>query len=93
MNLWKPLAIVSTSALVFVVGYQAASAGSGGGGSQSVQGKQPNMEAALKSSEATIASLEKAEHDKGGWRANALALEKIVQNEIKRGIAFADDKK
>ena len=29
MNLWKPLALVSTSALVLVIGYQAASAGGG----------------------------------------------------------------
>jgi hypothetical protein len=87
MNLWKPLAIASTSALALVVGYQAASAGPAPQPS-GIEEKQPHMEAALASLNAAHASLQKAEHDKGGWRAAAVRATETAISETKRGIAF-----
>ncbi len=84
MNLWKPIALVSLTGLVVSIGVQTASAAGG------VCHDQPNMAAALTGLRAARASLEKAEHNKGGWRVEAL---KHVDNAIKetdRGCAFAD---
>ena len=92
MNLWKPLALVSTSALVLVVGYQAASAGGGQPQPSSITDKQPNMEAALTKLKEAKADLEKAEHNKGGWRANAVIATDLAISETKRGIEFANSK-
>jgi hypothetical protein len=91
MNLWKPLAIVSTSAFVFVIGYQAASAGSAGSGTTVIaDNKQPNMETALTKLKEARAALDKAEHNKGGWRANAVIATDLAISETKRGIEFAN---
>jgi hypothetical protein len=90
MNVWKPLALVSTSLLVLVVGYQAASAGPAPAPAPSSVEGQPNMEAALASLQSARASLEKAEHDKGGWRAAAKSATDTAIAETKKGIAFAD---
>jgi hypothetical protein len=94
MNLWKPLAITTTSLLTLVVGYQAAFANSGSNASASapeagVCHDQPNMAAALGSLRAARASLDKAEHDKGGWRAGAVTATNTAISETERGCAFA----
>ena len=53
---------------------------------------QPNMTAALEALRSAKASLEKAEHNKGGWREAALkATEKAIA-ETERGCASADKK-
>jgi hypothetical protein len=88
MSLWKPLALVSTSAFVLLIGYQAASAHAASPTGTTVAG-QPNMEAALGHLQAARASLQAAEHNKGGWRAAALASTDNAIVETKRGIAFA----
>jgi hypothetical protein len=89
MNVWKTLALASTSALILVVGYQTASAGPAPAPAPASIEAQPNMEAALASLQSARASLEKAEHDKGGWRAAALKATETAIGETKRGIEFA----
>jgi hypothetical protein len=89
MNLWKPLALASTSALILVVGYQAASAGPAPAPAPTgIEERQPNMEAALASLQSAHASLQKAEHDKGGWRAAAARATETAIAGTKRGIVF-----
>ena len=51
---------------------------------------QPNMQAALDQLRSARASLEHAEHDKGGWRAKAIEATDKAINETKRGCEFAD---
>lgn len=49
---------------------------------------QPHMQAALAALRAARDSLSKAEHDKGGWRAAAIASTDRAIAETNRGIAF-----
>ena len=90
MNLWKPVALASISALTLLVGYQAASAhgapAPGGGACHD----QPNMAAALGELRSARASLDKAEHNKGGWRSNAITATNTAIAEAERGCAVAD---
>jgi hypothetical protein len=88
MTFWKPLALGSTSAFVMMVGYQAAFANAASPSGTSVAG-QPNMEAALGHLQAAKASLQAAEHNKGGWRAAALSATETAISETRRGMAFA----
>jgi hypothetical protein len=90
MTAWKPLALASTTALVVLVGYQAANAGSAQTATPSVAGPQPNMEAALGHLRDARASLEKAEHNKDGWRVKAIESTELAIKETQRGIAFAN---
>ncbi len=83
MNLWKPIALVSLGGLVVSIGVQTASAAG-------VCHDQPNMAAAVSSLKAARASLEKAEHNKGGWRAKAIEATEAAIRETDRGCAFAD---
>jgi hypothetical protein len=93
MNLWKPLAISSTALLTLVVGYQAAFANSGSSDTSApamgVCHDQANMAAALGSLRAARASLDHAEHDKGGWRGAAIGATNNAIAETERGCAFA----
>jgi hypothetical protein len=82
MNVWKPIALVATAGLVASVGIQVAHAG--------VCHDQPNMAAAAASLKAARASLEKAEHNKGGWRVAAIEATDKAIAETDRGCAFAD---
>jgi hypothetical protein len=81
MNVWKPIAIVATAGLVASVGMQAYAG---------VCHDQPNMAAAAASLKAARASLEKAEHNKGGWRVAAIEATDKAIAETDRGCAFAD---
>jgi hypothetical protein len=83
LNLWKPIALVSIAGLVFSVGAHVASAAG-------VCHDQPNMAAALTSLRAARASLDKAEHNKNGWRAAAVEATAKAIAETERGCAFAD---
>jgi hypothetical protein len=89
MNLWKPLALVSSSALALLVGYHASFAGSAAT-PKPVAGNQPNMEAALGHLRDARTFLDKAEHNKGGWRAKAIESTDVAIRETARGVAFAD---
>jgi len=59
-----------------------------GGASHSKIAGQPRMEKALTALTDARALLEKAEHNKGGWRASAIAATDKAIAETKRGIAF-----
>ena len=83
MNYWKPVALLSIAGLVASVGLQTARAAG-------VCHDQPNMAAALTSLRAARASLEKAEHNKGGWRVKAIEATDTAIKETDRGCAFAD---
>lgn len=51
---------------------------------------QPHMEAALKSLQEARAQLQQAEHNKAGWRVQAIKdLDKVIAD-VQAGIAAAD---
>jgi hypothetical protein len=72
MNVWKPLAIVSTSALVLIAGYQTASAKAGNPAPTSIEGDYRRMHAALDALRVARDHLMNAEHNHGGWRERAV---------------------
>jgi hypothetical protein len=72
MTLWKPLALFSTSALVLMVGYQAASASYVDHSNKSVAGDYRRMHAALDNLRGARDHLLNAEHNHGGWRERAV---------------------
>ncbi|HEY8074177.1 MAG TPA: hypothetical protein VIF62_08710 [Labilithrix sp.] len=83
-NAWKPIALL---AIAWIVG--------SGGSVQTAEAAgvchdQPNMAAAAASLRSARASLEKAEHNKGGWRAAAIEATDKALRETDRGCAFAD---
>jgi hypothetical protein len=51
---------------------------------------QPNMMAAIGHLRNARASLDRAEHDKGGWRVSAIRSTDNAIRETERGCAFAD---
>ena len=83
MNLWKPIALLSIAGLVFSVTAPKAFAGG-------ACHDQPNMTAALEHLRGARASLDKAEHNKGGWRVAAIEATDKAISETDRGCAFAD---
>jgi hypothetical protein len=87
MNLWKLAAIASTSALIFAITSSSALADQASA-RPSVAGAQPNMAAALARLKEARAALDRAEHDKGGWRAAAIQATDAALKETERGIAF-----
>jgi hypothetical protein len=83
MNLWKPIALLSIAGLIFsVTSPKAEAAGP--------CHDQPNMANALGQLKAARASLDKAEHNKGGWRVAAIEAADKAIAETDRGCAFAD---
>lgn len=76
MNIWKPAAISLATALVASIGIQTALADKNQPPPSNIGGGcgpgQPNMAAALSSLQSALASLQKAEHNKGGWRVAAI---------------------
>jgi hypothetical protein len=72
MNVWKLVALSSTSALVLSVGYQAASASTADTHSSSVAGDYRRMRNALENLRSAREHLLHAEHNHGGWRERAL---------------------
>jgi hypothetical protein len=82
MNLWKPIALCSIAGLALSVGTQISAAG--------VCHDQPNMAAANQALHSARASLDKAEHNKGGWRVAAIESTNKAITESDRGCAFAD---
>lgn len=90
MSVLKPTLIVFASALAIAPGTQVASARAGAGTDSHTQvtERQPNMEAALAQLREARASLERAEHDKGGWRVKAIEATSAAIRETERGIAF-----
>lgn len=83
MNVWKPVALVAVAGMVASVGMQIAHA-------DVVCKNQPNMQSALDHLRAARASLDKAEHNKGGWRDRAITATQSAIDETKTGCGFAD---
>jgi hypothetical protein len=83
MNVWKPIALCSIAALVISIGTQVSSA-------SGVCHDQPNMAAANAALHSARASLDRAEHDKGGWRTAAIEATNKAIVESDRGCAFAN---
>ncbi len=83
MNIWKPIALVAVAGLALSVGTQVASA-------EGVCHNQPNMQSALEQFRGARASLERAEHNKGGWRDRAILAADNAIRETKAGCDFAD---
>jgi len=87
MNPWKPVALVSMTVCVMSIGYNVASAAPGGPRPTTVQAAQPHMEAALSALQHAQTELGQAEHDKGGWRAEANAGVTKAIGQTQKGIA------
>jgi hypothetical protein len=83
MNLSKCIALGSLAATVSIVGFKAAHA-------QVVCGDQPNMQHAASVLRGARQSLDKAEHDKGGWRGRAVQATETAIRETENGCATAD---
>lgn len=92
MNVWKPIALLSVAGLVVSVGVQAAHAAGSSSSVPSVAGGecrgQEHMAQAQRDLKAARNSLERAEHDKGGWRAAAIQSTDQAIRETDRGCAF-----
>jgi hypothetical protein len=89
MNIWKPLAIVSTSVTIGVFAFGVVTK-DGIDVAPALAGNQPNMEAAARTLRAARAYLDKAEHDKGGHRERAKQLTDQAIAEVDKGVAYAD---
>ncbi len=87
MNIWKISTIVTTGILAVSFGCQGAQARTASSATQ-IEEHQPNMEAALSHLRDARAALDRAEHDKGGWRAKAIDATNVAIRETERGIAF-----
>ena len=83
MNLWKPIALCAISGLVISVGTQIASA-------DGACHNQPNMQVALDHLRQARAALDRAEHNKGGWRDRAIQSADVALRETNKGCEFAD---
>jgi len=83
MNVWKPIAMLSIAAFVGSVGVQAAMA-------DGACHNQPNMEAARQALKSARAALDRAEHNKGGWRDRAIGAADNGIRETQAGCAYAD---
>jgi hypothetical protein len=90
LNVWKPIALITTAACIFVLGQPNANAGSDSTTTPPTiiaQG-QPHMQAALAALKTARVELDKAEHDKGGWRTAATRETATAITETERGIHF-----
>jgi hypothetical protein len=85
MNVQKIIALCAIAGTVSLVGYRAAHAQGA-----AACNNQPNMAHALGSLRSGRAALDRAEHDKGGWRGRAIQAADVALKETERGCAFAD---
>ena len=93
MNVWKPIALCLAAGLVASIGIQVASANSNADPHPTLTGPcfdQPNMANALSSLNTAKGYLDKAEHNKGGWRVNALNATNTAIGETNKGCAVAN---
>lgn len=82
MNIWKPIALCAISAFVISVGVQVALA--------DACRNQPHMQAAMDHLRQARGELDRAEHNKGGWRDRAIQATDNALRETNSGCAFAD---
>jgi hypothetical protein len=87
MNLWKPIALCSIAALAYSAVESRVSFASPHGGECR---DQVNMANALRDLRAARGWLEKAEHNKGGWRVAAIEKANAAIADTERGCSFAD---
>lgn len=87
MNAWKPIAFCSFA--LFAVAVACTPAASPPPGGAACNG-QPNMAHALSDLRTARGYLERAEHDKGGWRVRAVERTDVAIRETENGCAFAD---
>jgi hypothetical protein len=83
MNVWKPVALVAVAGMVASVGVQVAHA-------DGACHNQGNMAAALDHLKQARAALDRAEHNKGGWRDRAIQATDNALKETNKGCEFAD---
>ena len=83
MNVWKPIALCSVAGLVASVAIQTASA-------EDMCHGQHHMQSALEHFKAARAELDKAEHNKGGWRDRAIQSADVAIRETNAGCIVAD---
>jgi hypothetical protein len=95
MNVWKPIALCLAAGFAVSIGVQTANAtpspdplpskvANGGCGGQ------PNMASALGSLQSALASLNKAEHNKGGWRVAAINATNTAIAQVQAGCNYAN---
>jgi hypothetical protein len=84
MNVWKVVSLMAVVGSVAIAGIGIARA------QAAACNNQPNMSAALSSLRKARGFLERAEHDKGGWRVKAIQSTDVAIRETERGCAFAD---
>ena len=84
MNVSKWIALAAIAGMGTTVGYRAARAQAG------ACGNQPNMEHALGALRGARGYLDRAEHDKGGWRGKAIESTDTAIHETEKGCAYAD---
>jgi len=89
IDLWKPIAPCSIALLAAVI-----ACGGGPPPAAPAPGdacnNQPNMASALSDLREARGYLERAEHDKGGWRARAIQQTAVAIQETANGCAYAD---
>jgi hypothetical protein len=83
MNIWKPIALCTIGAFVVSVGTQIAQA-------EDLCHNQPNMQSALEHFRQARAALDRAEHNKGGWRDRAIQAADTALRETNAGCAYSD---
>ena len=83
MNIWKPIALVAVAGFVVSVGTQIAQA-------EGACHNQGNMAAAVDHLRQARGALDRAEHNKGGWRDRAIQATDNAIRETQKGCDFAD---
>ena len=76
---------------IFLCGVLFACGGPSSGAGTGQCNNQPNMSNAVIELREARAALERAEHDKGGWRAAAINATNDSIRETERGCAFANN--
>lgn len=89
MNVWKVVALASTSAFVLSVGYQVASARTADPNPGSVAGDFRRMHAAVDSLRVARDHLLHSEHNHGGWRERAIEATDRAIHETEEAINWS----
>jgi len=94
MNVWKPIAIIAMTGLVATLGIQVAWANKATNPEPTnLTGPcfdQPNMAAAKSGLESALGYLQRAEHNKGGWRDAAIASTQQALARTNEGCRYAN---
>jgi hypothetical protein len=86
----KPIAGCSFAAIAFIGAVIACGPAASPGGAGACN-NQPNMANAVGELREARAALDRAEHDKGGWRVAAINATTDAIQETERGCAFANN--